>query len=125
MNAQRAYGWILVFMTAVGTMGWATMVRADNAEYEVPKQVVRFADLDIDSLLGASALYRRIERAAERVCGAPGDIRDLPNAMRLDSCKQQAVERAVNSVNSIVLTSLHLGKTGRSDKAITLAKVSP
>jgi UrcA family protein len=124
MNAQRAYGWIPVLLTAVGAIGCTSVVRADNADYEVPKQVVSFADLNVDSMAGASTLYRRIERAAERVCGGPLDIRELSAAARLNSCKQQAVERAVNSANLAVLTSLHMAKTGRSERPMTLATVS-
>jgi UrcA family protein len=89
----------------------------------VPKQVVRFADLNLDSLTGASTLYRRIEGAAERVCGGPRDVRELSIAVRFSSCKERAIERAVDAVNSSVLTSLHLAKTGRADKPITIAKV--
>jgi UrcA family protein len=32
---------------------------------------VHFSDLDVDHPEGAAVLYRRIERAAERVCGEP------------------------------------------------------
>jgi hypothetical protein len=50
MNAQRAYGWISVLLTATGAIGWTAVARADNAKYEVPKQVVSFADLDVASI---------------------------------------------------------------------------
>jgi len=124
MNEQRAYGSIFVLLTAVGAIGWTEVVRADNSEYEVPKQVVSYADLNMDSMAGASALYHRIRRAAERVCGGPVDERELSTAARLRFCKEQAVERAVDSINSAVLSSLHRAKTGWLEKPITLAKVS-
>jgi UrcA family protein len=123
MNAQRAYGSMLVLLATVGAIGWTAVARAGDADYDVPKQVVKFADLNLDSLMGASSLYRRIESAAERVCGAPLDVRELSIAVRFNSCKEQAIKRAVNAVNSSVLTSLHLAKTGRAEKPFTIAKV--
>jgi UrcA family protein len=124
MNTQRAYGWTPVLLATMVMIGWTAAARADDAAYNVPKQVVVFADLNMDSLVGASALYHRIDSAAARVCGAPIDLRELAAAARFSACKEQAIERAVNAVNSAVLTSLHVAKTGRAERPITLAKVT-
>ena len=124
MNTQRAYGWTPVLLATMVMIGWTAVARAGEADYDAPKQVVMFADLNMDSLVGASALYHRIESAAAHVCGGPLDVRELAAAARMSSCKEQAIERAVNTVNSAVLTSLHLAKTGRAEKPITLAKVT-
>jgi UrcA family protein len=124
MNAKSAYKWMPVLLAVTGAIGWTAVARAGDAGYDVPQQVVRFADLNLNSMEGASTLYRRIEQAAERVCGGPLDIRELSVAARLTSCKVQSVERAVGAVNSTVLTSLHLAKTGRTEKPITMAKVA-
>jgi len=124
MNAQRAYRWMPVLLATVGAIGWTAVARAGAADYDVPMQVVKYADLNLDSLAGASTLYRRIERAADWVCGSPLDVREFSISVRLRSCKEQAIERAVNAVNSTALTSLHLAKTGRAEKPITMAKVS-
>jgi UrcA family protein len=124
MNTRKAYGWMPVLLATVIAIGSSAVTRAGDAGYEVPKQLVKFADLNLDTMAGAAALYRRIESAAERVCGGPIDTRDLAILGRFSSCKEQAIGRAVNTVNSTGLTSLHLAKTGRAEKAITLAKVS-
>jgi UrcA family protein len=123
MNAQRAYGWMPVLVATMVAIGWTTAARAGAADYDVPEQVVNFADLDLNSSMGASTLYRRIEAAAERVCGGAPNGRELSIAARFSSCKEQAIARAVNVVNSSFLTSLYLAKTGRADKPITIAKV--
>jgi UrcA family protein len=124
MNAKGAYRLIPVLLATVGAIGWTAAARAGDVDYDVPKQVVKFADLNLGSLQGATALYHRIEKAAERVCGGPLDVRELSDAARLDSCKVQSIERAVDVVNSSVLTSLHLAKTGRTEKPITMAKIA-
>ena len=124
MNTQRTYGWMLGMLVTVGATGWTGVACAADADYDVPKQVVKFADLNLDSSVGASTLYRRIKSAADRVCGGPVDVRELSFAAHVNSCKERAIEGAVKSVNSSVLTSLHLAKTGRAEKPMTLAKVS-
>ncbi len=124
MNTQRTYGWMLGLLATVGAIGWTGVACAGDAANDLPKQVVKFADLNLDTSVGASTLYRRIESAADRVCGGPIDVRELAFAVRLKACKEQAIEGAVKSVNSTVLTSIHLAKTGRAEKPITLARVS-
>ena len=125
MNVKTSFGWMPVMLTAAGVIGLAAAAHAGDANYDRPEQVVKFADLDLNSLAGAAALYRRIESAAQEVCGDPHRGRDLLSAIRFNSCREQAIERAVNSVNSAVLSDLHLAKTGRAGKPITLAGVTP
>ena len=124
MNAKGAYKWMPVLLAITGAIGWAAVARAGDAGYDVPKQAVKFADLNLNSLEGASTLYRRIEQAAEHVCGGPTDIRELSAAVRVSSCKVHSVERAVDAVNSTVLTSLYLAKTRRAEKPITMARIA-
>jgi UrcA family protein len=127
MNMKLAYKWMPVLLTAAGAFGLTAAAQAGDADDDIPKQVVKFADLDLDSSAGAFTLYRRIESAAERVCGEQSGVRDLLTAIRLNSCREHAIERAVVIVNSAVLTSLYLAKSGRADKPkpITVAGVTP
>jgi UrcA family protein len=124
MNTQRAYGWMPVLLAAAGAIGWTAAAHASDADYDIPRQVVKFADLDLDSVAGASTLYRRIESAADRVCDEPSGGRGLSAVIGLNTCKAQAIRRAVYSVNSAALTGLYLAKTGRADKPITMAGVT-
>jgi UrcA family protein len=124
MNTQRVYRWMPVLLAAVSAVGWTAAAQASDADHDIPRQVVKFADLNLDSVAGASTLYRRIESAAELVCDDPSGGRGLSAVISLNTCKAQAIGRAVDSVNSVVLTSLYLAKTGRADKPITMAGVT-
>ena len=66
MNAKGAYRWMPVLLAITGAIGWTAVARAGDTDYDVPKQLVTFADLNLNSLEGASSLYRRIEQAAVR-----------------------------------------------------------
>jgi len=124
MNTQRAYTWMPVLLAAAGVIGWTAAAHAGDGDDDIPRQVVKFADLNLDSTAGASTLFRRIESAAERVCGDPRGTRELFTENRLKTCKGQAIERAVDTVNSALLTSLYLAKTGRAEKPTTWAAVA-
>jgi UrcA family protein len=67
--------------------------------------VVRYADLDINTRQGASALYRRIAVAAQQVC-PDADIGDLHRISQVRVCRQQAVARAVQAIGSPLLAAL-------------------
>jgi UrcA family protein len=124
MNTQKAYRWMPVLLAMMGAMGWSAVARAGDADYDVPKQVVNYADLNLDSMVGAATLYRRIGRAAEQVCGGAVDVREITRAVSFGSCKAQAIARAVHAVNSSALTSLHSAKSSGAEKPITTARVS-
>ena len=74
---------------------------------------VQYHDVDLSSPQGASVLYERISRAAERVC-APTTRQDLREMRLYKVCYQGAVANAVNSVNANTLTALHLVKTQKA-----------
>jgi UrcA family protein len=67
--------------------------------------VVKFHDLDLQTEGGAQALYRRIESAAHRVCPDP-DQASLDQKAAAWSCRQQALNHAVEAVNSPHVASL-------------------
>ena len=64
-----------------------------------PSIVVRYSDLDVATPNGAAKLYRRIASAAQKVC-PDADSSRLEDKMATWSCRRQAVNRAVESVNS-------------------------
>jgi UrcA family protein len=70
-----------------------------------PRQVVRFADLNLDRPEGVATLYARLRIAATKVCddGEPDwVVRRLSNA-----CALHATERAIADINLPALTSYH------------------
>jgi UrcA family protein len=123
MNTQRAFGRpLLAIVCAIGLCAGAY---ASDQNYDVPRQVVKYVDLNLNSLAGVSTLYSRIRQAAIRVCGDPAATRELSRSTRLKTCNEQAVERAVNAVNSSALTSVHLQKAHPTAKLIVVAEALP
>jgi UrcA family protein len=59
--------------------------------YDPPRQaVVKFADLNIMSPLGAEVLNRRIEVAARSACGPEPTLRDLRSSRAFRDCVSHA-----------------------------------
>jgi UrcA family protein len=88
---------------------------------EVHSEKVNYADLNLSTLAGASALYTRIQSAARRVCG---DENDLSHLGIRKSCQRTAIAAAVAKVNSPSLTAVHESKTG-GPKLASLQGPSP
>ena len=92
----------------------ATAEAADVAG-DTPQVVVRYADLTLSRQADVATLYRRIERAANRVCDAP-EPRDLARAAAAKPCIARAVADAVAQINSPLLTGLYATKMGGEAK---------
>ena len=84
---------------AVGMLAGVTHA----AEAEVPAQTVRFQDLNLNTDAGVQVLYKRIQGAANQVCGDI-DGRDLVVARAHKACVERAVADAVATVNNQMLT---------------------
>ena len=72
---------------------------------------VSYDDLNIDSRSGASALYKRLQRASRAVC----DMRTLREAgsvsefRRASSCYAATLDTAVRGIESATLQRIHSG----------------
>jgi UrcA family protein len=88
----------------------ALQTTAHAADDALPTQKVSYADLDISKAAGAKTLYRRIEAAARQVC-AVDYTKDLDVAARNRGCMKQAIDGAVNSVDSAALSNLNANNT--------------
>jgi len=53
-----------------------------------PTEQVSYADLDLTSEAGVTALDRRLDRAVKRVCGNPGRF-PLPMQQRIADCREE------------------------------------
>ena len=91
---------------AAGTLlvGAANIASAASVD-EVRSVNVRYGDIELNTELGNTVLYRRIVSAAVQVCGSP-DIRDLDGIAATKNCRRTAVERAVESMHSQRLAAL-------------------
>ncbi len=84
---------------------------------EPVSKAVRFADLDLSSTEGVSALYRRLHNAAESVCSSLKGA-SARTVVAYRDCRTEAVQSAVSRINAPMLTRHHQLKTG---SAATLA----
>jgi UrcA family protein len=106
---------IAAICVASATMG------AHADELEAPTRTVRYADLNLDTPAGVSALYKRIRYAAEEVCG-DAKWRGLSEATAAQACVDHAVSVSVHSLNNVKLTNeyqAHISKQGQINVAST------
>jgi UrcA family protein len=89
---------------AVLTVSPIECVRAAANHDEAPSVTLQFRGTDLNTPQGVGRLYRRIREAASSVCG-PFD-RALEN-QQWNQCVDEAVARAVASVNSESLSIYH------------------
>ena len=75
----------------------------------VPSVTVKYSDLNTGSRLGAQLLLKRIEAAANTVCGGAPDIRQLDQLASFEACRKSAVARAVAAIDSPMLTAMAHG----------------
>jgi UrcA family protein len=87
------------------TAGAVTTLSPDSDG--VPRRIVRFADLNLESKEGVRRLYSRIRSAAQEVC-APVYFRITESSLSQRHCEEHAIDAAVAAVRSESLTALHL-----------------
>jgi UrcA family protein len=104
-NAKNRVRIIIAAAAVCATLGGAA--RADEA----PQVNVKYADLNLGTTAGATALYQRIRRAANEVCPATDD-RELPAKAVAKACADQAVARAVATVDNVNLTKVYEAELG-------------
>ena len=88
-----------------------------NVSYTQLRETVSFADLDINKVEGAQALYSRLNRAAKIVC-APLQDRALHRRLAHRGCVSEAIANAVGDVNQPLLTEHHKSRGVDSSSAI-------
>jgi len=76
----------------------ATVLAGDAGMHDVPRVTVYYGDLNLQQPASAASLYRRIERAAKRVCARPNAI-ELRHVYTARKCTEEAINRAVGSIN--------------------------
>lgn len=102
------------------TAGSATDLSVMNASRTY---VVKFQDLDLSRVDGASALYARLRHAAGVVC-EPLDSRQLGLAEKYHSCFNKAVADAVASVNRPLVSQVYQSHTGIKTGTVQLASAN-
>jgi UrcA family protein len=96
MNEQIKNVVVVAAMAAAMLVGVAQAV-------EAPAKAVGYQDLNLNTDAGVQVLYKRIQGAADQVCGYV-DGRDLVAARVHEACVERAVKDAVATVNNQGLT---------------------
>lgn len=80
---------------------------------DAPTMAVNYSDLDLATESGARVLFERIQVAADEVCPAVPDIRDLNRVATHSRCMREAIARAVQQVGSPRLAAVFSAESGR------------
>ena len=67
---------------------------------------IPYADLDLASAEGTRAMLRRIETAADQVCGGTADLRSSYQRQRYNDCRSTAIQGAVRHMHNPQLEAL-------------------
>ena len=111
-----------VAFAALSATMLAGVTQAAGFGDDPPKQTVSYQDLNLKSDAGIKVLYRRIQNAADQVCGNT-DTRDLQVTSAKRACIERAISNAVAAVNSPMLTQVYLAKSGSRPRSIPVAQV--
>jgi UrcA family protein len=105
--------WTMVAAVSICMLGNVAQA-ADSGDSSVQK-TVGYRDLDLSDANGVQLLYLRLSSAAKSVCDS-ADQRDLARVAVANHCIEQAMVQAITAVNSPMLTSLYLAKTGTTQR---------
>jgi len=104
MNRKRSLvGFALVCTT---TLAAGSVVASPDDFTTVESTSVHYHKAQLAQPEAAATLYRRIQRAARRVCHEP-DVRELEVYAKYEQCFEGAVDKAVANVDVSALTALH------------------
>ena len=108
---------VTIVVTVLG--GPAVVLASTYPFYEIesPKASVSYADLNLESEEGVRVLYRRLQRASNKLCStAPPHVAgSLPNVYFFGNtqetrhCYREALSNAVDKIDNEDLTRIHAG----------------
>jgi UrcA family protein len=105
MRPNRHFG-ILSGVILLGTAALSSTVALAADPPTVVSLSVKYVKADLENAASAEALYRRIQRAARRVCQEP-EVREVDRYRIYEACYDRAVDTAVANVGATALTAVH------------------
>ncbi len=108
---------------ACAAAGMSLMCIFGVASAFVPKETVKFQDLNVDSIAGVSALYQRLHAAAQHVCYAEWDT-DPVKVQRAETCAKEAEARAARQLHVAGLTAYYQMNTARQLLTLTASELA-
>jgi UrcA family protein len=117
MLASRA-GAAVAAVASVGitAVGIAAGITTSSHAAAPPSIQVAYAGLDVSQPVGAQLLYRRLQQAAQGVCGKLDPI-DVGAYLRWQHCYDAALQRAVLQVNAPELLAVYRSDAGHAHSA--------
>ncbi|MFI4868518.1 MAG: UrcA family protein [Steroidobacterales bacterium] len=109
-----------IILTSALAAGAQIAHAADPIDDSRRHVTVHYADLNVTSVGGATALYHRVQRAAESVC-SEGQIRDFEAAGSFTTCVSNTISSAVTQINQPTLTAYYRSKLGNANVALRQA----
>lgn len=94
-------------------LGAAPLAATAGTDADAPAMAVSYGDLDLSTESGARILFERIQVAADEVCPAVPDIRDLNRVATHSRCVRGAIARAVQQVGSPRLAAVFSAQSAR------------
>jgi UrcA family protein len=98
----------------------AAAIPAHASDIQQVSTTVHLGDLDLSTSDGAQAAMSRIRRAAREDCGPDPDVREFDSRRQYNQCVDQAVDRAVASLDMPMVTAA----SARNERPIRLAAKS-
>ena len=86
---------------------------AEQSESLAQPISVQYAPGDLDTTEGAANVYRKLKKAARRVCGIDGGFLNLPEKTRAQKCVDDTLADAVRQIDRPQLTSVHEAATSK------------
>jgi UrcA family protein len=99
----------MALASCAGLLGASTALAADRTD-GTRSLTVRYGDVNLATIAGATTLYQRIQGAAHFVCGEAG--RSWPEQRDWKDCYRGAINAAVASVNNPLLSAVHRSRGG-------------
>ncbi len=99
----------IVALVVFGLGASAPAVAASPSQLSVLSVQVSFSDLNINSVAGAQALYKRLQNASEKACSISNSGATKPVGAVRDSrlCYASALGNAVSKIDSDALSKIH------------------
>lgn len=121
IHFPRLHGLIATAVFGAFASGFCAVGAAADGT-DPPTAIVKYADLKVSSVPGATALYGRIRSAAQTVCRS-FDQRNLAMQALKTDCINHAIARAVTEVNEPALFTVYNAKH-RTPSPMTLVSQS-
>ena len=114
LNSRGGLLAIAALALAIGTPSFAGNLTG-------PDVVVRYSDLNLDSVDGATTLLKRINVAVGNVC-APLNHGDISSRANVEKCNTKLTDAAVTRVNHPVVASVYKAAHRNASSVAALAE---